>query len=154
MHMLIWIHLVALDNRFNRETPLFTVRLSILSQSHPLWCLECKIKTYWYLCLNQLIFVFLFLLFQVEPLIILWSTPSLPWSFSRLHHLACTNLNYYIHLVIEVSTRVSSIVQNQSRDFQQGGPRLYYGSCHMQAVFCPPPTRKTKFHSRWNAITL
>jgi hypothetical protein len=29
--------------------------------------------------------------------------------------LACTNLNYYIHLVIEVSTRVSSIVQKPNK---------------------------------------
>ena len=38
-------HLLALDKLFSQKFPLFIVWLSILSHSHPIWCLECRTKT-------------------------------------------------------------------------------------------------------------
>ena len=46
MHIQKSYHLVALDKPFSQRFPLFIVQLSILNHSHPLWCLECKTKTY------------------------------------------------------------------------------------------------------------
>jgi hypothetical protein len=103
--MLIWIHLVVLDNHFNQEFLLLIVRLSILSHSHSLWCLECKQKIALsiYLCLEP-IFIFLFLLFQM---ISTWSSMSI---ITSMDHLLASPLEMYqpylIHtLSIKVSTR-------------------------------------------------
>jgi hypothetical protein len=103
MHMLIWIHLVALDNRFNRETPLFIVQLSILSHSHPLWCLNCKTKmALSHIPLHWVHFYFsLSSVPNVKNLIIFWS-PSSPWpSYSSTtwhvtYHFMSTHLAQWL----------------------------------------------------------
>ena len=67
------LHLVALDNHFNQGFLLLIVRLSILNTLTPLWCFECQNKNLFdTFALINLVFVFLFLLFQVGA----WSPTS------------------------------------------------------------------------------
>jgi hypothetical protein len=77
-------HLVALDKPFSQRIPLFIVRLSTLSHSHPLWCLKYKIKMalshiplpWTHFCFSLSSFL------NVKHLIIFSSHPS-PWPSSR-----------------------------------------------------------------------
>ena len=76
MHMHESLHLVALDNRFNRYSPLLIVRLSILNPLTPTWCLEWKNKMALsiYLCLEPILFFSFFF------------SKSGPWSSSHVQH--------------------------------------------------------------------
>jgi hypothetical protein len=118
MHMQINPHLVTLKWSIAPKIPLFIVRLPILNVITPFYgVLITEIKTLAIpLTWSPSGFVFLFLLFQVEHLIIISCPPSSPWIES------CSTLGLYqphlIHtLSIEVSTEVSSISQNQTRAF-------------------------------------
>ena len=76
-------HLVALDKPFSQIFPLFIVRLSILSHSHPLWCLECKTKTYHIPLPWSSWFLFFSFFFSKLSLITIISCPSsTPWTSS------------------------------------------------------------------------
>jgi hypothetical protein len=96
-------HLVVLDKLFSQWFSLFIVRLSILSHSHPLCCLECKTKmnlshiplpwAYFYFSLSSFS--------NVKHLIIFWSPPS-PWPSSssttrhRTYHFISTHLAQWL----------------------------------------------------------
>jgi hypothetical protein len=113
-------HLVALDKPFSQRFSLFIVWLSILNVITPFMMFwSPKLKPYaislpW----SPSSFVFLFLLFPVGHLII--------FHIHLPHHEleSCLTLGLYqphlIHILsIEVSTKVSSISQNQIRAFSR-----------------------------------
>ena len=76
-------HLVALDKPFSQRFLLFIVRLSILSHSHPLWCLECKTKTYQIpLPWSSRFLFFSFFFFKLSLIIIISCSPPSLWTSS------------------------------------------------------------------------
>ena len=99
MHMQLWLHLVALDNRLAKISPLNSMSIDP-KHTHTLYgVLSAKTKTIWYLWLDQhLVFVFLFLLFQVGALDqLFWSPPS-PLPSSSSYHLALDHPLLSTHL--------------------------------------------------------
>jgi hypothetical protein len=95
-------HLVALDKPFSQRIPLFIVQLSILSHSHPLWCLECKKLALSHIPSPWAHFYFSLSSFpNVKHLIIFWSPPS-PWPSSSsttwhgTYHFMSTHLTQWL----------------------------------------------------------
>ena len=83
-HMHESLYLVALDNRFNRDSPIFIVRLFILNLLTPTRCLKWQNKmALSNIPLSWAYFIFLFLLFQIRSLItIITCPPTSPWTSS------------------------------------------------------------------------
>jgi hypothetical protein len=133
-------HLVALDKPFSQRFPLFIVRLSILNVITPLWCLDHQNPMqYLYLDLHRVLF-FSFFFFKLST----WSS----FHVHLCHHglESCSTLGLYqlwllYTLSIKVSTRVSSISQNQTKNFQLGTPK------NTRLAYTPGTSKTNPFHS-------
>ena len=113
MHMQKLCHLVALDKPFSQRFSLFIVRLLILSHPHPLWCLECKTKTYLILLPWSSRFLFFSFFFSMLSLIIIISySPSTPWTSSC--SITWNGPPYLIHLLIsKISPRFHQLFKTK-----------------------------------------
>jgi hypothetical protein len=156
--MLTWIHLVALDNRFNQEFPLFIVRLSILSHLHPLWCLECKTKmVILHIPLPWTYFLFFSFFFSkceaLEHLLVissLWpSSGSTTWHGT--YHFMSTHLAQWLvhrfHQLSKTKLGLSKLRNDKALQRRDPSPSVWLSNfksqCLVQSVHCKKDLRSS-----------
>ena len=121
MHMHESLHLVALDNHFNRDSPLLIVLLSILNPLTPTKCLEWKKQNgpiKYIFALSP--FCFSLSSFSSQELDHRHHMSTFSMDFILLHHSDQTILSSHTLRCKDLSKQVSSIIQNQTRAFNRG----------------------------------